>query len=78
MKDRYIEAKAIRKYDFVLIEKKSITRCDVCKRFEQDPIYEMVPEQSMHNFDNLFVCGACIDKCGFEITEAGFNELKRQ
>lgn len=65
----FIQVKAIRNYD---IFPAGICRCDLCKGYKE--CEELVPDQKLHNFDNIFLCKICLIRCGFEIREGVLNE----
>lgn len=67
----FVETKAIRNYDIKIA--KGLVRCDCCKSFKT--CFSFFPQQSLHNFDNIFLCRVCATKCGFDIREKVLDEL---
>lgn len=67
----FIEVKATRNYDISLA--RGISRCDLCKGYKL--CFEFTPEKRLHNFDNLFLCRGCSDKCGFDTRDGVLDEL---
>lgn len=66
-----IEVKAVRNYDIFLSE--GLSRCDLCKGYKK--CFEFIPFFRTHNFDNIFLCKSCSDKCGFDIREGVLDGL---
>ncbi len=64
------EVKAVRNYDICIVN--GLSRCDLCKGYRS--CYEFVPENRLHNFDNLFLCKNCSTKCDFDIREGVLDE----